>query len=122
MVIESSFASRPSGGEFGVTSGEGGVMAFHPYLFFGGNCRAAFTAYEEIFGGKLVLITMKEMPSEQPVPAGQDDLIAHAALMTDDQLLMGSDDPTTDKFGPVQGMMVNYSVPEVADAERAFTA
>ena len=28
-------------------------MAFHPYLFFGGNCRAAFTRYQEIFGGEL---------------------------------------------------------------------
>jgi PhnB protein len=26
-------------------------MAFHPYLFFGGNCRDAFTRYREIFGG-----------------------------------------------------------------------
>ena len=26
-------------------------MAFHPYLFFGGNCREAFTRYQEIFGG-----------------------------------------------------------------------
>ena len=25
-------------------------MAFHPYLFFGGNCREAFTRYQEIFG------------------------------------------------------------------------
>ena len=29
-------------------------MAFHPYLFFGGNCREAFTRYQEIFGGELV--------------------------------------------------------------------
>jgi uncharacterized glyoxalase superfamily protein PhnB len=28
-------------------------MPFHPYLFFGGNCREAFTRYEEIFGGEL---------------------------------------------------------------------
>lgn len=25
-------------------------MAFHPYLYFGGNCREAFTRYQEIFG------------------------------------------------------------------------
>jgi len=28
-------------------------MAFHPYLFFGGNCRQAFTRYQEVFGGEL---------------------------------------------------------------------
>lgn len=28
-------------------------MAFHAYLYFGGNCREAFTRYQEIFGGEL---------------------------------------------------------------------
>ena len=28
-------------------------MPFHSYLFFGGNCRDAFTRYQEIFGGEL---------------------------------------------------------------------
>jgi len=96
-------------------------MAFHPYLFFGGNCREAFNRYKEIFGGDLFIMTMNDMPSDEPVPADQGDLIAHAALMLPDQLLMGSDDPT-DGFGTVQGMQVNYSVPDVAEAERAFAA
>jgi PhnB protein len=96
-------------------------MAFYPYLFFGRNCREAFTRYQQIFGGELILIAMKDMPSDQPVPADQADLIMHAALKFDDgQLLMASDDPTTDNVGSVQGMKVNYSVADVADAERAF--
>jgi PhnB protein len=96
-------------------------MAFHPYLFFGGNCREAFNHYKEIFGGELFFMTMNEMPSEEPVSADQGDLIAHAALTLPDQLLMGSDDPT-DGFGTVQGMQVNYSVPNVGEAKRAFAA
>jgi PhnB protein len=95
-------------------------MAFHPYLFFGGNCRQAFTRYQEIFGGELVLLPMKDMPSDEPVPAAQADLIMHAALMVDGNLLMASDDPTTDSFGPVQGMQVNYAVADVAEAKRVF--
>jgi hypothetical protein len=39
-------------------------MAFHPYLNFGGNCREAFTRYQEIFGGELVLLRMADMPPE----------------------------------------------------------
>ena len=85
-------------------------MAFYPYLFFGRDCREAFEFYKQVFGGELVLITMNDMPSsDQPVPADQGDLIMHAALKFDDQLLMGSDDPTTENPGPVSGMMVNYS-------------
>ena len=97
-------------------------MAFHPYLYFGSNCRDAFTRYQEIFGGELVLLRMKDVPAGEPVPAGQADLIMHAALKIGDDLLMASDDPTTDNFGPVQGMQVNYAVADVAEAKRAFEA
>ena len=97
-------------------------MAIHPYLYFGGNCREAFTRYQEIFGGELVLLTMKDMPPDEAMPEGNPDLIMHAALKFDDSLLMASDDPTTDNFGPVQGMQVNYAVADVAEATRAFDA
>jgi PhnB protein len=91
-------------------------------LFFGGNCREAFTRYQEIFGGELVIMAMKDMPSEQEVPADQADLVMHAALTLDGNLLMASDDPTTDSFGPVQGMMVSYSTADPGEAKRVFEA
>jgi PhnB protein len=97
-------------------------MAFHPYLYFGGNCRDAFTRYHEIFGGELVLLKLSDAPADQPVPAARADLIMHAALKVDDNLLMASDDPTTDSFGPVQGIQVNYDVADVAEAKRVFDA
>lgn len=96
-------------------------MAFHPYLFLTGTCRQAFTRYQEIFGGELVLLTMSDMASEAPVPAGQGDLIMHAALQSEDHLLMGSDDPTGDG-GPMRGVSVNCTVPDVAEADRIFQA
>ncbi|MBW3611365.1 MAG: VOC family protein [Actinobacteria bacterium] len=96
-------------------------MAFHPYLNFGGNCREAFTRYQEIFGGELVVLAMSEMPSEFSVPAEQADLVMHAALTFEGHLLMASDDPS-ESFGPVQGMYVNYTVDDVAEAERVFEA
>ena len=97
-------------------------MAFHAYLFFGGNCREAFTRYQEIFGGELTLITMADAPGGEDAPAEQADLIIHAAVTADDRLLMGSDDPTADSFGPVQGMMVSYAASDADDAHRVFAA
>jgi PhnB protein len=97
-------------------------MAFHPYLFFGGNCREAFTRYQEIFGGELVLLSGKDVPSEEPVPAAHADMIIHAALKIDDNLLMASDDPTAESFGPVQGMQVNFNTADVNEAKRVFEA
>jgi PhnB protein len=96
-------------------------MALHPYLFFGGTCRDAFTRYREIFGGDLQLMSMKDAPpSEQPLPPGKEDYVIHASLTFGDDLLMGSDDPMTDSFGPVQGMMVSYSTADADEATRVF--
>jgi PhnB protein len=97
-------------------------MPFQPYLFFGGNCREAFTRYHEIFGGDLVLLTMNDAPPEARPPGVDLDVVMHAALKIGDALLMASDDPTTDSFGPVQGMQVNYSAADPAEANRVFAA
>jgi PhnB protein len=96
-------------------------MAFYPYLNFPGTCREAFTRYQEIFGGELMLLPMSEAPGDQEVPAEQADLIMHAALRFPDHLLMASDAPA-DNFGKVEGMYVNYSVTDPAEAERVFGA
>ena len=96
-------------------------MAFRPYLNFGGNCREAFTRYQEIFGGELVLLPFSQVPLEFAPPPEQADLIMHAALMSQGNLLMASDDPS-ESFGPVQGMYVNCTVADGAEAERVFQA
>jgi PhnB protein len=99
------------------------MAAFYPYLFFGGNCREAFTRYEEIFGGDLFLMSMREAPEQEGIPEDKMDLIIHAAIKFDNgALLMASDDPMSDSFGPVQGMQVTYSTADVDDATRVFDA
>src|SRR6201999_4334215 len=55
-------------------------MAFRPYLFFGGNCRQAMTRYQEIFGGELTVMSMKDARGDEPPPADQADLVIHAGL------------------------------------------
>jgi PhnB protein len=97
-------------------------MAFRPYLFFGGNCREAFTRYQAVFGGEPTFVTMKDVPGEEAPPPEAADTILHAALTIGDDFLMGSDDPMTESFGPVQGMMVSYDATDEADAERVFNA
>ena len=92
---------------------------FQPYLFFGGNCREAFTRYQEIFGGNLEVMTMADAPADAgPIPDEQKDLVMHAALMVGDGVLMASDDPGD--FSGVQGMSVTYSAPDAETAERVF--
>jgi PhnB protein len=99
-------------------------MAFRPYLAFGGNCREAFTRYQQIFGGQLVLLTMADAPVEAGPPSAgaSSDAIMHAALTVGDQWLMGGDDPSGNFDGTVQGMCLNYAAPGVDDAKRVFDA
>ena len=60
------------------------------------------------------------MPAEERAPGARGDLIMHAALQFGEQLLMGSDDPTTDEYPPVQGMMVCFSAESGDEAARVF--
>jgi PhnB protein len=99
-------------------------MAFRPYLAFAGNCRDAFTRYQEVFGGELVLLTMADMPADADAPAEGvvADAVMHAALTNGDDLLMGADDPSGGFTGTVHGMCVNCSVADVGEAKRVFDA
>jgi PhnB protein len=99
-------------------------MAFRPYLAFAGNCRAAFTRYQEIFGGELVLLTLADVPADAgpPPPGAKPDAIMHAALMAGDELLMGADDASGSFDGQINGMCVNCSLPDAAEATRVFDA
>ena len=98
-------------------------MAFHPYLNFDGTTREAFTRYHEIFGGDLVVLGMDAMPGGEAAPEGAGDRVMHAALtLPDGQLLMASDSEAGEPFGPVQGMYVNYTTADVADAQRVWAA
>lgn len=71
-------------------------VTLNPYLFFGGNCKEAMEYYKGVFGGKLYMQTMGEMPKEA-MPSGYTDemssQIMHASLMGGDVDLMASDSP-----------------------------
>ena len=99
-------------------------MAFRPYLAFAGNARRAFTRYQEIFGGELVVLAMGDMPPDAgpPPPGVPADMVMHAALTSGDQLLMGADDPTGTFDGNVRGLCVNWNAPDTGEAKRVFDA
>jgi PhnB protein len=98
-------------------------MGFDPYLAFAGNCRDAFTRYQEIFGGELVLLTMGDAPADAGSAEGTDpNAIMHAALTTGEDTLMGADAPAGGFDGSVRGMCVSISMADVGEAKRVFDA
>ena len=92
-----------------------------PFVFYDGNCRKAFTRYQEVLGGDLFMLSFADAPSEEPVPPDQADLIIHAALTTDGAYVMGSDD-STGEFTTIHGMSVSVSVADADEARRVFHA
>lgn len=99
-------------------------MAFRPYLSFAGNCRDAFTRYQQIFGGELNLLTIADTPADAgPPPEGASpDAIMHAALASDVGLLMGADDPSGGFDGTVVGGCVTCEVSDANEVKRVFDA
>ncbi len=91
-------------------------MAFHPYLYFDGNCREAMTRYHEVFGGDLVIMDGTEAPPDAGIPDDKRDLVMHAAITNGDELLMASD-AYDDDFAPAAAMWVHYSTTDIDRAK-----
>ena len=96
-------------------------MSFHAYLFFSGTCNEAFTRYNEIFGGELVVMTNAEAP-DGGMPGAAPDMVIHASItLPNGGLLMASDDPTGDGGG-TKGVSVSYTAKDTSEAKRVFDA
>ncbi len=97
-------------------------MLLSPYLFFNGQCEAAFKFYEQCLGGKIVaMMTYGETPMADQTPPERLNAIVHARLTVGDMVLMGADAPP-DRYEKPQGFAVSFIVAEPAEAERLFHA
>ena len=95
-------------------------MQLNPYLFFDGECKAAFKFYEQCLGGKIdALMTYGDAPMSQEFPSEQRDRIMHANLTVGSMVLMGSDTPPDD-FKQPQGFSVHLQFDDLVEAERIF--
>jgi len=97
-------------------------MKPNTYLFFNGQCEAAFKFYEQVFGGKILAIfTHAGTPAESQVPPEWRDKIMHATLSLGEGVLMGSDAPPPHYHTP-QGFAVSVNLKDAAEAERIYHA
>ena len=94
----------------------------NPYLFYNGNCEAAFKYYEKVLGAKIeAMLTHEAAPESMPTPPGWKKKIMHGRISIDGEVLMASDAPP-DHFHKPQGFSVSLTVAEPAEAERKFKA
>ncbi len=95
-------------------------MQLSSYLFFNGQCEAAFKFYEQCLGGKIEgMKTHAETPAEANVPAKWRDKILHACMIVGESVLMGSDAPP-DHFKQPQGFSVSIQLNDTVKGERTF--
>jgi PhnB protein len=97
-------------------------MQINPYLFYNGNCEAAFKFYEKVLGAKVeVMLRNEEAPESMPSPPDRKKKIMHGRISIGGEVLMASDAPP-DHFHKPQGFSVSLTVTDPADAERKFKA
>lgn len=95
-------------------------MQSNTYLFFDGECKAAFKFYEQCLGGKIdAMMTYGDAPMSEEFPSEQRDRIMHANLTVGSMVLMGSDTPPDD-FQKPQGFSVHLLFDDLVEAERIF--
>src|SRR3954452_21526341 len=97
-------------------------MKVNPYLFYDGNCEAAFEHYVKVLGAKIeVLLRNEEAPPDMLSPPDRKKKIMHGRISIDGEVLMASDAPP-DHFHKPQGFSVSLTVADPSEAERKFKA
>ncbi len=104
------------------------MPAINPYLSFNGNCEEAFTLYQSVFGGELMLCRFKDAPTETagsfPVAENERERVMHCSIAIGSTILMGSDVSEscgqTAKFG--DNVTINICPDSEVDAKRIFAA
>lgn len=98
-------------------------MFMNPYLFFDGDCEAAFTFYAQVLRGEIEMLThYGDAPGGDGNPAIRDRVI-HVCLKFGEQRLMGSDAcPPQHPYQAPQGFSVCVNVDSVTEARRIFDA
>ncbi|MGB4776022.1 MAG: VOC family protein [Daejeonella sp.] len=93
------------------------MAAVNPYLTFNGTCEEAFNFYKSVFGGEFAYTgKYKDMPSEKPISAANQEKIMHISLpISKETILMGCD--SSDTFGHATQTGSNFSISINADSE-----
>jgi PhnB protein len=96
-----------------------------PYIFFGGRCEEALEFYKSAIGAEVDML-MRYKDSPEPTPPGMlaegfEDKVMHTSFRVGETTLMASDGCSQDDAN-FNGFRLSLSVPNEAEADRAFAA
>jgi PhnB protein len=99
------------------------------YLNFLGECEEAFLFYKSIFGGEFSYFSrFSELPEQDnmpKIPKEMEDWVMHVSLpISDETVLMGSDNTGLDRHNFIKGnnFSISVSVASISEADRIFSA
>jgi PhnB protein len=98
------------------------VAELNPYLVFKGDCAAAMRFYEQVLGGELDIKTHGESLPPEHVAPGAADLVMHARLEFDGNVLMASDDQVGAPKTPPAGFSLSLTYKTAEESRRIFDA
>jgi PhnB protein len=97
-------------------------MQVNPYLYYNGNCEAAFKFYEKTLGARIeVMLTHEGAPAEMQSPPEWKQKIMHGRISIDGDVVMASDAPPG-RFQQPRGFSLSLTVEDPSVAERKFKA
>jgi PhnB protein len=98
----------------------GGRLQLNPYLFFNGNCEAAFTFYAQCLGGKITAMQSNaDAPNAAQMTVEWRTKIRHACLLVGTREFMGAD-RRPEQYEAPKGFSVLLGFHNPAEAERIF--
>lgn len=84
------------------------ALILNPYVNLRGDAREALEFYQSVLGGDLRITTFGDFP--EMAPPGEEHLVMHGQLTTDDGLtIMVSDTPSTMEYTALAGMSISIS-------------
>jgi PhnB protein len=93
-----------------------------PYIFFDGRCEEAIEFYRKAVGAEVtMLVRFKDSPDPNMRPPGAENKVMHARFRIGDATVMASDGECGGKPN-FQGFSLSLTVPNEAEADRAFAA
>jgi PhnB protein len=96
------------------------AMKVDPYVYYNGECEAAFRFYEKELGAKIeMMLRYEDAPPEMPSSPESKKKIMHARLSLGGATIMGSDAPQQ-HFDKPAGFSLSLTVNDPAEAERKF--
>ncbi|MFD0795204.1 VOC family protein [Mucilaginibacter litoreus] len=90
------------------------------YINFKNNCREAMAFYQEILGGELQLMSVKESPMKEMFPAEAQDGILHADLTGEGFTIQGTDMTDPNVAGLLGIVSLTLSFADKAEVHEKF--